>query len=287
MIKHILYPILGSTSVEPGLITALQVAEKFAGHIEAVSCRREFGHDMPLIAEEVNLNQFTELARTFDNDEKRRGSLARKTFDKVRADKGVEYVQHPGPDDGCTASWENVIGDPYRAVAERAGAVDLVVIGRTEEGVGPQTRGIVETALFGSGVPVLLASKTPRETLGDKILIGWNRSASSARAVRSALPLLERAGQVRIVMVTTGAKIGPAPARVAEHLALHGITATVKEIEPDYRKVSEVLIEEAAEMGADLVVSGAFSHSRLREVVLGGVTRDILADGSVPVMMTH
>jgi len=287
MIKHILYPILGSSSVEPGLITALQVADRFGAHIEAICCRREFGEDLPLIAEEVNLDQFTELARTFDRDEKRRISEARKAFDAVRADKDVEYVQHPGPNDGRTASWENITGDPYRAVAERAGASDLVVVGRTEEGVGALTRGAVETALFGSGAPVLLASKSPMETLGERIMIGWNRSASSARALRSALPLLRDARQVQIVMVATGAKIGPEPARVADYLGLHGIAAAVKEIAPDYRKVSEVLIQEAAEMSADLVVAGAFSHSRLREVVLGGVTRDILADGSVPVLMTH
>lgn len=287
MIKHILYPILGTSSVETGLITALQVADRFGSHIEAICCRREFGEDLPLIAEEVNLDQFTELARTFDRDEKRRASLARKAFDAIRADQGVDYVQHPTAADARTASWENVVGDPYRAVAERAGATDLVVIGRTDEGVGPQTRGVVETALFGSGAPVLLAAKTPRATLGDKILIGWNRSASSSRAVRNALPLLRGAAQVRIIMVTTGAKIGPDPARVADLLALHGVTAAVREIPPDYRKVSEVLLEEAVEMSADLVVAGAFSHSRLRELVLGGVTRDILADGSVPVLMTH
>lgn len=287
MIKHILYPILGSSSVETGLITALQVADRFGGHVEAICCRREFGEDLPLIAEEVNLDQFTELARTFDRDEKRRSSLARKAFDAVRADKGVDYVQHPTASDARTASWENVVGDPYRAVAERAGAADLVVIGRTDEGVGPQTRGVVETALFGSGAPVLLAAKAPRATLGDKILIGWNRSASSSRAVRNALPLLRGAAQVRIIMVTTGAKTGPDPGRVADFLALHGVTAAVREIPPDYRKVSEVLLEEAVEMSADLVVAGAFSHSRLRELVLGGVTRDILADGSVPVLMTH
>lgn len=287
MIKHILYPILGSSSVETGMITALQVADRFGAHIEAICCRREFGEDLPLIAEEVNLDQFTAMAQSFDRDEKRRISQARKAFDAVRADKEVEYVQHPGPNDRRTASWENVLGDPYRAVLERAGTADLVVVGRTEEGVGALTRGAVETALFGSGAPVLLASKTPQETLGERILIGWNRSASSARAVRNAMPLLEGAKQIQIVMVATGAKIGPDPARLAAFLALHGIAADVKEIPPDYRKVSEVLIEEAGEMSADLVVAGAFSHSRLREVVLGGVTRDILADGSVPVLMTH
>lgn len=287
MIKHILYPILGSSSVEPGLITALQVAERFGSHIEAICCRREFGEDMPLIAEEVNLDQFTELARSFDNDEKRRISQARKAFDAVRAAKSVEYVQHPTVAKGRTASWENVTGDPYRAVVERAGATDLVVVGRTEEGVGALTRGIVESALFGAGARVLLASKEPRATLGEKILIGWNRSASSARALRNAMPLLKEAGEVALVMVTTGAKFGAEPERVAEFLRLHGIEAAVKEIAPDYRKVSEVLLEEASGMGADLVVAGAFSHSRLREVVLGGVTRDILADGSVPVLMTH
>lgn len=287
MIKHVFYPILGSSSVESGMIAALQVTEKFRGHVEAICFRRTPARDLVLADEDMNFRGFEDRSKEFIREEKRRVSHARKAFDAVRETHDIAYEQYPEDPEAMTASWEIATGDPVMEVTRRAGVSDLVVVGRTDASVGALTRGLVEAALFAAGAPLLVAANPPMPSLATRVLIGWNRSASAARAIHSALPLLRLAGTVEILAVRTGAKEGPDAQRLAEVLALHGVTATVNEIDPDYRRVGEILRERAAEIDADLLVMGAYSHSRLREFVLGGVTRDILSDAALPVFMAH
>ena len=112
------------------------------------------------------------------------------------------------------------------------------------------------------------------------------RSADMSRAARSA-PMSTLPRKVVILMVTTGAKQGPEPEEIVANLAWHDVDAEVKKLPPDYRSVGEVLLDEAAEIGADLLVMGAYSQSRLRDMVLGGVTKAILTHADVPVLMAR
>ena len=123
--------------------------------------------------------------------------------------------------------------------------------------------------------------------LGERIFIAWNRSAQSARAVAGAMPFLERATQVVIAYVDTGAKEGPGPEELQAGLAWHDIDATVKRIAPGGASVAQLIGLAAADVGADLLVMGAYSHNRLREMVLGGVTNSILDHTTLPVLMMH
>lgn len=211
MIKHIFFPILGSSSVESGASTAFQVTRRSGGHVEAICCRRNWTSDMVVGDDETNFNYFAERTKQFVREEKRRVSLARKAFDAARERYGVEYEQDPTNGKSITASWEIVTGNPADEVTARAGASDLVVVGRTDASVGTLTQGLVATALFGAGASVLVAPQTILDSIASNILIAWNRSASAARAVRCALPLLREANRVEILMVATGAKKGPGP----------------------------------------------------------------------------
>ena len=118
-------------------------------------------------------------------------------------------------------------------------------------------------------------------------MIGWNRSAQAARAVHAALPMLERAGDVVILSVETGAKRGPSAEQMARYLAWHEVKAEVREFAPDNRSVGEVLLAEAEAAECDLLVTGAYSHSRLRDLLLGGVTRHVLAEADIPVLLAR
>lgn len=287
MYKKILFPIIGASSVETGLVCSLKLAEPANGHVEAICCRRVFEEPIPMASEDWDPVELEKLLNTFEREEKKRVSEARKSFDAVVNAASVPYIQHPGPSDGLSASWEVVSGQPAGEVLVRAGASDLVVAGRREDGVGPLTRSIAETALFGSGKPVLIAPAKPPEAIGSRIVIGWNRSASSVRAVQAAMPLLKSANHISMVSVKTNAKDGAEAGAMAEYLALHDVSVEVKEIEPDYRPVSEVLLDEVKQVKADLLVMGAYSHSRLRELILGGVTRNIFASADIPVLMAN
>jgi nucleotide-binding universal stress UspA family protein len=146
----------------------------------------------------------------------------------------------------------------------------------------------VESALFSTGRPVLIAPPEPPKTLGETVLIGWNRSAQSARAFHAAKALLlDNAKQVRILSVTTGAKNGPSAEDIADCLAWRGIKAEIREFSPDNRSIGAVLLAEAGAIGADLIVMGAYTHSRLRQILLGNVTKHVLTHATVPLFMAH
>ena len=139
----------------------------------------------------------------------------------------------------------------------------------------------------GTGRPVLIAPGTIPEKLGETVLVGWNKTIQSARAVACTMPFLDRVKRVIVFTVVTGAKQGPSVQEVARTLAWSDIKAEVKEVRPEGRRVGQILLEEAKQSGADLLVMGAYSHSRWREMILGGVTRYVLEHADIPVLMAH
>jgi nucleotide-binding universal stress UspA family protein len=172
-------------------------------------------------------------------------------------------------------------------MARRGGAYDLIVIDLAAARLHSASQDTLETALFSSGRPVLLAPQIPPTRLGDTVFVGWNRTAQSARTVLGAMPFLKRAKRVVILMVATGAKQGPSPKDVARTLAWHDIKTEVKEVPPDGRGVGQILLDEAKEVEADLLIMGAYSGGRWKEMILGGVTKYVIEHAELPVFMAH
>ena len=172
-------------------------------------------------------------------------------------------------------------GYPPDVLTQFGGAYDLIVVPR------PVSEDLVNAALFYTGRPVLIAPPEPPERIGAKVLLAWNRSPQAARALAGAMPVVQRAEDVLVFHVETGAKRGPSPEAIQDYLRAHDVGSTVKTEPPDHRAIGEQVMDQAREFGADLVVMGAYSHSRLRELILGGVTRALLTEADVPVLMTH
>lgn len=169
---------------------------------------------------------------------------------------------------------------------------DLVVLCRTaEDGDMRARRALLEHVLFGAGRPVLLTPAGWRRERWDRIVIGWNARREARRAVAEALPLLKAADQV--VIATVDARPSPtghgeAPGReLATHLARHGVKAEVQNVDGIGRTEARALTDLAVAVDADLMVIGAYGHSRTREVVFGGVTRDLLSEAPVPLFLAH
>ena len=141
-----------------------------------------------------------------------------------------------------------------------------------------------EAALFDSGRPVLMAPPVAPDTIGDSILIHWNRSTETARAIALAMPILVKAKRVQILFVEGNSVSGPSARDAAGHLAAHGITATEKTVDPKGRGAGEVILAEAKAYGADLLLKGAYTQSRLRQMIFGGATSHILARAELPVL---
>ena len=177
-------------------------------------------------------------------------------------------------------------------VASHARAVDLIVAARPYGRDKPEHwPRLVEAALFASGRGVLIlpqAASTAHRPI-ETVLVAWNDTRESARALAEAMPFLEKARRVVVAMVDHNGVDddgeGPA-ARIVRHLGYHGVTVDLRYSRSGNR-TSDALFNDAKDLGADLVVLGAYGHWRLREWILGGVTRDFLTGCSVPMLMAH
>ncbi|HEY1884728.1 MAG TPA: universal stress protein [Roseiarcus sp.] len=174
--------------------------------------------------------------------------------------------------------------------AQIARRFDLAVVGQAQREGGASDGLMVEGALFESGRPLVVVPYIQKRGLTlERVLACWDGGRTAARAIGDAMPFLERAKAVDIVIVAEERKGGDEinGANMGEHLALHGVTANVKRIAKGDLAIEDVLLSYAADSGADFMVMGGYGHSRLREFILGGVTRGILASMTVPVMMSH
>ncbi len=282
-IKCILAPMSGTASDKIVARAALAIAKRFASEIQTVYAR----DSMALVAgtlmgdeRDETTERFFELLR--DNDEAAEAEV-RETFHEMLKALDREGVGQP------TALLDVTEDSITQAIIERGGAYDLLIVALPGTGTADhaKSRETAEAALFNTGRQVLLVPEVAAPALGEKVMICWNKSQQAGRAVAQAMPFLEGASQVSIFYVETGAKRGPSPGRLKHYLGLHGIKAEVFEEAPDYRSVGEQILDRAHGWGADLLVMGAYSRSRLRERLLGGVTSYIFTNADLPVLMTR
>lgn len=177
-------------------------------------------------------------------------------------------------------------------IGERARYADLTLVG---DGLmlDPELRArTIDGALFGSARPVLIMPKAKPATLSPRtVVLAWNSQVEAARAAREALDILIGAKTVHVAMVDPRAAYGrngeEPGADIAGYLARHGVSVSVERLPSAGRRVDEVLNQFASDIAADLIVMGAYGHSRMRERVFGGVTRSMLDNAVVPVLMAH
>jgi nucleotide-binding universal stress UspA family protein len=177
--------------------------------------------------------------------------------------------------------WQERTGDPAILLAEAAHTVDLVVAAKGgTDSVG--TAAIAEHLVLAAGVPVLVLPPGASTAMGQSVLVGWNSSRESARAVHQALPFLLAAREVTLCAI--GEDYGASLTAAAEMLRRHEVKVASAQVPGLDRRAGEVLLAEAAARGSDMVVMGAYGHHRLRELVFGGATRQVLADTTIPVL---
>jgi nucleotide-binding universal stress UspA family protein len=193
---------------------------------------------------------------------------------------------------GIEGEWRLVEGNPPATVALHARYADLTVVGQPNQYAPQDDDAVTVTTVMTSGRPVLavpFAGDFP--TIGERVLVAWNASREAARAVNDALPLLVGAKQVIVLAINPQRGVGghgdvPA-ADIALHLARHGLKAEAAHTVAKDISDGEALLSYAADIGADLIVSGAYGHSRARELVFGGVTRTLIAEMTAPVLLSH
>jgi nucleotide-binding universal stress UspA family protein len=286
-IKNMLVPVGDIDRDEGAVGTGLLLAQEFGGHADCMFVTGDVSEVIPAGAMGLFESVQVQIREEYDHDRDEKQKLARQRFDDLLEARKIDYRELAVPAELPSASWEIATGLASEIVATRGGAYDMVVVGRPMKDQTTVAELSAEAALFRTGRPVLIAPPTSPKSIGEAVVIGWNKSPSSVRSIAAALPLLLMSRSVTIVTVTTGAKQGPSPQDIAKYLSWHDVQAEVVEISPDHRLVGEVLLEEAERVSADLLVMGAYSHSRLRELILGGVTRYVLQNADLPVLMAH
>ncbi len=281
----ILVPVDGSDAAKPAIEAAILVGKRFSSHVVGFHVRANSKDAVPLLGEGMSGAMIEEIIELAEQEANKRSNKARQMFNDLCTEKDVPMDDRaPGPDQ-ASAAWVEETGREDEAVARRGRLSDLIVAARpTAEAESPSslTR---NAAIFETGRPVLVAPPKLPPAIGTKIAIFWNGSAQAARAVAAAMPFVTDADSVTVINAEGEGTASSVAADLATYLAWRGVTADTRTAVPGARGVGEVLLEACS--NCDLLVMGAYTHSRVRRLILGGVTKHVMSNAAMPILMGH
>ncbi len=262
------------------MAAAHAIARQHDGHIEAlyvVPSPQFVSNSMP-----IPDAYLVEMAQ----DDERRAIVARERFDAYLQSHDLRRATLSDAVSGPSASWYETKGIESQVIGERGRLFDSIVIGRERD--DGEWMSACEAAIFDTGKPVLVTADEMSEAFTDNVVIAWNSSTETARTVALGMALITQAKQVT-VLSTPGASVpGPEGAEFVAHLRRHGINAGHDTIESvGGEETGAATLEYVRVKGATLLVKGAYTHTRLRQIVFGGATRHILTNAQVPVLLAH
>lgn len=267
--KSLLVPMEMHDCVPSVLATASLLAKRFGSHIEGVAVRPNYAGFIAV--DPIGVAAFPEL----DEQVSEQGRECRRAFEAGLKGHGVDH------------GWSQLEPLTESGASGYARVFDVAVLGRPANRDNGPRMSLFESMLFESGRPVLLAPAEAPATLGETILIAWNQSSETASATAHAMPLLAQAKRVVVLTVEGGIVPGPTGAELTTHLKRNGIAAEERTVSPGRRSNGEAILAEADTLHADLIIKGAYTQSRVRQMFFGGMTSHILAAAEVPVFMTH
>lgn len=289
-IKRILAPLPGAIDHAGEVEMALSAAKALTAHVEALFISEPPPPPRAGIEGYAGALPVEERPARLAEEQENRAREARERFIHACNARGIPLVAEA--EELATlpaASWRQAEGSYESIAVQRAAAFDLVVA--TSAAVAELLKDIAEKSLLQTRRPVLLAPKPSGQEidLSAPAMIAWDESPECWHAVSAAVPFLKLARSVEVVSVDNNADSRRASqAEALAYLRCHGIGATARVVAPHLSSVGATLLAEAAEHDASLLVMGAYSHSRLREMLLGGATRHILKNAVArPVLMAH
>jgi nucleotide-binding universal stress UspA family protein len=276
--KEILVTLEPGAALERHMLHAADLALTHEAHLIGLS-----------VIEPINLaGYFSPSIEAIVEVEERRRQAAGKTAQKIGSEFRAICSRL-----GISSEWLLDKGDIAELAVEHARYADLTIVGQVNPErppAGPAAN-LPERLALASGRPVLIIPYVGRyETIGTRVLVSWNRSREAVRAVNDALPMLRRAEQVTILSINPeqgDSRASPPGADVALHLARHGVKVETSYTVAQDIAVGSAILSRASDLGADLIVMGCYGHSRFRELILGGASREILGHMTVPVLMSH
>lgn len=279
MIKSILASLTGYGSDRTVLDTSIALARLFDARVDCLHVQLDPASAEMMVRSGVPLE--------YERVERARLAHARQEFEAVCKRNGLPSdSSSPSGAAGVSLNWRFVEGFDSIETPRRGQFHDLAVIARDQE-LPPWRLGQI---VMNTGRPIVIAPAKPVETIGRKVAIGWKSGPESARMLATAMPLLVKAQKVLVYFVAEGesddGKGGDMNELIA-HLNAHGVDAEPARLSVGASTVAETIRQAAYNAGADLLAIGAYGRSRLRELVFGGVTREMLHDCALPVLMFH
>jgi nucleotide-binding universal stress UspA family protein len=276
MIKDIVVNLTPGAKDDPAYHYALSLAEAFDAHLTGVS----FAYDPPWPPAVADLGG---------------AQILQSLLEKSRADARATAAQFEASAKRSQLSVQTLTPEASppgaaEAIAILVRAYDLAVLKQASPENDATSQDIIEAVLFKSGRPVLIVPYIQKAGFSVKrVVICWDGSRAAARAVADSLPLIARANNVQVLTVVTGKfdENDVAGADIAEHLARYKLRTELSRLPAADIDVANAILSHAADVDADLIVMGAYGHSRLRDFVLGGATRGMLRTMTVPTLMSH
>jgi nucleotide-binding universal stress UspA family protein len=284
-IRTVLAPVRGDGKGEGVLDHALALGRPFNAHIQVVLCRARAEEMLPYstVITASMRETILQSALSAAGDEANR---VKGLFMEYLDNHDVTLIDTPPAPSGLlSASWHEIEGHQSNVVAVRGRLADVIAVAQpVDGGLGHAT---LEAALLETGKLVLVCPPKPVTTIGKHPCFGWNGSAESARAISAAMPLIENAEVVTVFTAPEGMEDKLTINDLTEHLGWHDIEVKIRTLNVGGTSVGQALLDETKAEGGDVLVIGGYGHSRRRELVMGGVTRHIIENTDLPVLMVH
>jgi nucleotide-binding universal stress UspA family protein len=278
--KTILVPTENHDAMQSALETALLLARRCDSYIEGFALR-------------WSINQIAggDIAgglpiATFNEDIAEEAEQARQLFASfMQAHNVPRSTKTTG---ALSFGWLDEAPDGESFVGSYGRVFDVIVMHRSDEkSIGLYDRAI-ESGLFESGRPILLSPPSPPHQIATNVLIAWNCSTEQSRATALAMPLLQKADRVTVLTVTGGTAVpGPSAEQLIRYLERNDIAAKPLTVELDGRNTGEAILATAQSLSCDLLIKGAYTQSRLRQMIFGGATQHVLANAALPVLLAN
>ena len=281
-IKAILLPFNNIQPSDAIVDTGFLIATRFESYIEGSHYRQL----LPIIAGE-GITLPGDYMAGFEEDARMQAEMAEVAFKKMIEDRGIPVGAVDKSSNGLRAGWHHMIGADSLGVGEYARLFDLSIVERHAAETAINWKTTVETILFESGRPTIVINNHAPKVLGNRILIAWNGSIEATRSVSAAMPFLERSEDIVILSVNREVVSGPDGDQLSKYLSARGIMSQHKTIDISDSSVGKTILQFAEDWKCDLLVKGAYTQSRLRQLVFGGATRHIIENSSIPVLFSH
>lgn len=273
----------------PTLETACVAGRDLTCHVRVLHVRPDPASALPLVGEAMSGAMIDQMMDTCEREGATRASQVRGLFEQLMTRYDIPTTDEPPGPAEMSAAYVEEIGQEDEAAVRYGRMADLVVVGRPSGGDDePALQATLNAVLMESGRAVMVAPPQLVTSLSGPAVIAWNGSVEAVRAVTASLPLLLKASRVVVAVAEHGEEAAVSASDLRNYLAWHGIDAELRpQAAASAGDVGPALLRACDDMGATLLVMGAYTHSRLRQLIIGGVTRYVLDHAALPVLLAH